>query len=156
LRFYLAFLSRGLPQVERGRGDLVVAVIERSWSTWRGKAIEPVIREALLRIAPDLGYLEVSAVGGWWNRQNNPEIDIVGMSTEGSGKNVSFIGSIKWHEARGLTRREYGDLVRDTPFVSGVTDATALLAVTRTGTLDEELPVTCLGPEDLLAAWTGA
>jgi uncharacterized protein len=156
LRFYLAFLSRGLPLVERGRGDLVVAAIERSWGTWRGKAIEPVIREALLRIAPDLGYREVGAVGGWWNRQNNPEIDIVGMSTEGNSKSVSFIGSIKWHETHGLTRREYGDLARDAPYVSGVTDATAMLAVTRTGTLDENLPVTCLGPADLLAAWAGA
>jgi hypothetical protein len=139
---------------ERGRGDLVVAAIERSWSTWRGKAIEPVIREALLRIAPNLGYPEVGAVGGWWNRQNNPEIDIVGMSAEG-GKNVSFIGSIKWHETHGFTRREHARLVRDAPYVSGVSDATAMLAVTRTGTLDEDLPVTCLGPADLLAAWAG-
>jgi hypothetical protein len=36
-----------------------------------------------------------------------------------------------------------------------VSDATAMLAVTRTGTLDEDLPVTCLGPADLLAAWAG-
>jgi hypothetical protein len=153
LRFYLAFLSRGLPLVERGRGDLVVAAIERSWGTWRGNAIEPVIREALLRIAPDLGYPEVGAVGGWWNRQNNPEIDLVGMSAEGGGKHVAFTGSIKWHETHGFTRREYARLVRDAPYVPGVTDATAMLAVTRTGTLDDDLPVTCLGPADLLAAW---
>jgi hypothetical protein len=156
LRFYLAFLSRGHPLVERGRGDLVLAAIERSWGTWRGKAIEPVIREALLRIAPNLGYPEVGAVGGWWNRQNNPEVDIVGMGAQGGGKNVSFIGSIKWHESHGMTRREYGDLVRDAPYVSGVTDATAMLAVTRTGTLDEDLPLTCLGPADLLTAWAAS
>lgn len=78
------------------------------------------------------------------------------MSAEGGGKNASFIGSIKWNEAHGLTRREYADLVRDASYVSGVTDATAMLAVTRTGTLDENLPVTSLGPADLLAAWAVA
>jgi hypothetical protein len=27
--------------------------IERSWTTWRGRAIEPVVRESLLRLLPD-------------------------------------------------------------------------------------------------------
>jgi uncharacterized protein len=81
LRFFLAFLKSGLPLVERGRGDLLMLAIERSWTAWRGKAIEPVVREALLRLAPDIGYSSVEAVGGWWNRQNNPEIDVIGVGT---------------------------------------------------------------------------
>ncbi len=36
LRFWLAFLERGLPIVERGRGDLLLERIERSWTSWRG------------------------------------------------------------------------------------------------------------------------
>jgi len=152
LRFYLAFLQQGVPLVERGRGDLVLLAIERSWATWRGRAVEPVIREALLRIAPDLGYPEVAAVGGWWNRQHNPQIDIVGMNGE-RHPGIAFVGSIKWHEARGFGMREYVDLVRDVRYVAGVNDETALLAVTRTGTAAVEMPIRCLGPGDLLAAW---
>jgi hypothetical protein len=153
LRFYLAFLRRGLPLVERGRGDIVLLTIERSWRTWRGRAIEPVVREALLRIGSDLGYAEVGEVGGWWNRQNNPEIDIVAMNRDGRGTAVTFVGSIKWRESQAFGRREYADLVRDAAQVPGVDDETELLAVTRTGTVGDEVPIRCLGPDGLLNAW---
>lgn len=153
LRFYLAFLRRGLPLIERGRGDLVLLSIERSWGAWRGKAVEPVIREALLRIAPDLGYPDVATVGGWWNRQNNPEIDIVGLNRGGDNIGISLAGSIKWHEVQGFGRREYADLVRDVRCVPGADDQTTLLAVTRTGAVTDQVPIRCLGPEDLLQAW---
>jgi hypothetical protein len=152
LRFYLAFLRGGLPLVERGRGDIVFLSIERSWGTWRGKAVEPVIREALLRISPELGYPEVAAVGGWWNRQHNPEIDIVAKSDARTAA-ISYAGSIKWHETRGFGRREYADLVRDIRYVPGASDQTPLLAVTRTGTADDAVPIRCLGPGDILGAW---
>jgi uncharacterized protein len=152
LRFYLAFLHKGLPLVERGRGDLVMLAIDRSWGTWRGRAVEPVIQEALLRIAPDLGFPEVAAVGGWWNRQHNPQIDIVGKSAERQA-GIAFAGSIKWHEARGFGRREYADLVRDVHSVPGVNDRTTLLAVTRTGTVADQVPIRCLGPDTILTAW---
>ncbi len=155
LRFYLSFLRRGLPLVERGRGDLVLLAIERSWGTWRGHAIEPVIRDALLRIAPDLGFPEVAAVGGWWNRHNTPQIDIVAKS-DARHPGIPFAGSIKWHENRGLSVREYRELVRDVHHIAGFNDQTALLAVTRTGTADDEVPIRCLGPGDILSAWPRA
>jgi hypothetical protein len=66
---------------------------------------------------------------------------------------VAFAGSIKWHETRGFGLREYNDLVRDVQHVPGVSDETTLLAVTRTGTADDEVPVRRFGPVDLLAAW---
>jgi uncharacterized protein len=37
LRFWLAFLQRGLPLVERGRGDVLLDRVERSWDSWRGR-----------------------------------------------------------------------------------------------------------------------
>ena len=52
LRFWLAFLGPYLPEIERGRGDLTLARIRASWTSWRGRAIEPVVREALHRL-PD-------------------------------------------------------------------------------------------------------
>ncbi|WP_187363874.1 hypothetical protein [Streptomyces piniterrae] len=47
LRFWLSFIGPGIPAVERGRGDRVLDTIRMSWTSWRGRAIEPVIREAL-------------------------------------------------------------------------------------------------------------
>ncbi|WP_228814610.1 ATP-binding protein [Nocardia otitidiscaviarum] len=82
LRFWLAFLERGIPLIERGRGDLALERIERSWTTWRGRAVEPVVRESLLRLLPDERWPGTEAVGGWWNRQNNPEIDLIGADRE--------------------------------------------------------------------------
>jgi AAA+ ATPase superfamily predicted ATPase len=151
LRFYLAFLRRGLPLVERGRGDLVLFNVERFWGTWRGRAVEPVVREALLRLAPSMGYPEVAEIGGFWTRSSSYEMDITGVSRE--GREVLLAGSIKWHENRDFSRGDYADLVRDAPLVPGVGDHTNLIAVTRTGKAVKEAPVTCFGPGDLLAAW---
>lgn len=80
LRFWLAFLGPHLGEIERGRGDRVLARIGASWTSWRGRAIEPIIREALERLAPPVLMGEDNApgiVGGYWTRTNNPEIDIV-------------------------------------------------------------------------------
>jgi hypothetical protein len=82
LRFWLAFLHRAIPLIERGRGDLALARIEQSWSTWRGRAVEPLVRDSLLRLLPDADWPDTEAVGGWWNRQNKPEIDLVGTDRE--------------------------------------------------------------------------
>lgn len=152
LRFYLAFLLKGLPLVERGRGDLALLAIERSWGAWRGRAIEPVIHDALLRIAPDLGFPDVAAVGGWWNRQHNPQVDIVAKNDERHAS-IAFAGSIKWHEAQPFGLREYNALVRDVHSVPGVSDQTTLLAVARTAEAAGGIPVRCLGPADILTAW---
>lgn len=152
LRFFLAFLNRRLPLVERGRGDLVLLAIERSWNSWRGLAIEPVIHDALLRLAPDLGFPEVAKVGSWWNRRHTPQIDIVAKSESRRG-GIAFAGSVKWHEGKPFGLREYGELARDVRSVPGVTDETKLFAVTRTGQASTEVPIECLGPADLLAAW---
>lgn len=152
LRFYLAFLQKGLPLVERGRGDLLLLAIERSWGAWRGRAVEPVIHDALLRIAPDLGFPEVAAVGAWWNRLNNPEIDIVGKN-DGRHADIAFAGSIKWHETQPFDLREYSTLLRDVHSVPGVSGQTRLLAVTRTGDAADGVPIRCLGSAELLTAW---
>jgi hypothetical protein len=154
LRFFLAFLNRRLPLVERGRGDLVLLAIERSWHSWRGLAIEPVIHDALLRLSPDLGFPEVAKVGGWWNRRHTPQIDIVAKS-EDRGGGIAFAGSVKWREGKPFGLREYAELVRDVHSVPGVTDETKLFAVTRTGHASTQVAIECLGPADLLAAWGG-
>ncbi len=42
--------------------------------------MEPVIREALILAAADLPWPEAVAVGGWWNRAFDPEVDLIGVS----------------------------------------------------------------------------
>ncbi|WP_239328468.1 ATP-binding protein [Frankia sp. CiP3] len=152
LRFYLAYLAAGLPLVERGRGDLLLRRVHRSWTTWRGRAVEPVVREALLRIAPELGWPEVEAVGGWWNRQNNPEIDLVGADRTGAANRIIFAGSIKWQTAKPFDQRDHAALIRDVAAVPGVDPGTKLLAVSRTG-VAADLPLRSVGPDEIMTAW---
>jgi hypothetical protein len=79
LRFWPAFIEPGIPEIHRGRGDLALRRIERSWTAWRGAAVEPVIRESLRRMD---GLPEgTGAVGGYWARSNDPEIDLPGADT---------------------------------------------------------------------------
>lgn len=153
LRFWLAFLLRGLPLVERGRGDVLVDRVGRSWTAWRGRAVEPIIRESLLRLLPSDQWSGGEVVGGWWNRQNKPEIDLVVADREPVAREIAFLGSIKWLENQAFDRRDYECLVRDMLAVPGVTPATPLVAVSRRG-VEKGLPLAAQwGPEDLLRAW---
>jgi AAA+ ATPase superfamily predicted ATPase len=153
LRFWLTFLQRAIPLIERGRGDLALERIERAWTAWRGRAVEPLIRESLLRLLPDDDWTETEAVGGWWNRQNNPEIDLVGADRSPVAAAVHFVGSVKWLESQPFGRREYDALVRDMLAVPGAAPDTPLVAVSRCGVTDG-LPLSAhWGPDDLVRAW---
>jgi uncharacterized protein len=153
LRFWLAFLLRGIPLIERGRGDLALTRIERSWPAWRGRAVEPIVRRSLLRLLPDEDWPETETVGGWWNRQNNPEIDLVGADRGPVAGRVHFVGSIKWLDAQPFGRRDYDRLVRDMLAVPGTLPDTPLVAVSRNG-VDADLPLAARwGPDDLVRAW---
>lgn len=153
LRFWLAFLLRGIPLIERGRGDLALARIERSWTSWRGRAVEPIIRQSLLRLLPNDDWPETEAVGGWWNRQNKPEIDLVGADRDPVARRVHFVGSIKWLENKPFGPREYDALIRDMPAVPGTDPGTPTVAVSRSG-VAAGLPLTAhWTPDDLVRAW---
>lgn len=153
LRFWLTFLLRTIPLIERGRGDLALERIERSWTTWRGRAVEPIVREALLRLLPDANWPETEAIGGWWNRQNSPEIDLVGADRRPVATKVHFVGSVKWLETQPFGPREYDALVRDALAVPGTTMDTPLVAVSRCG-VTVDLPLAAhWGPDDLVRAW---
>jgi len=127
--------------------------IERSFPSWRGRAVEPVIREALLRLLPDERWPETGAVGGWWNRQNNPEIDVVAADRTPAARAIHFLGSIKWLEHQPFDRHDYEALVRDMLAVPGAGADTPLVAVSRSG-VAPDLPLAAhWGPEDLVDAW---
>src|SRR5215204_4552714 len=75
--------------------------------------IEPVIREALERLAPPVLTGEdgvPGVVGGYWTRTNNPEIDLVVGDRSPVAKRVLALGSIKWLENAPFDRHDLGEL----------------------------------------------
>ncbi|MEV6106895.1 DUF234 domain-containing protein [Streptomyces sp. NPDC051940] len=151
LRLWLAFFERGIADVERGRGRQVADSVERSWPSWRGRAVEPVVREALARLLPDEQWPNVHEVGGWWPRTNNPEVDLVGADRV-PARGIGFVGSVKWHERTPFDRRDLAVLARDALAVPGASEDTPLIAVSRCGFEAEGLAA-AYGPEHLLKAW---
>lgn len=154
LRFWLAHLEDAVAQAERGRGEVSAARIQRSWPSWRGRAVEPVIRESLARRVPGGLFPEAVEVGGWWNRQNNPEVDLIGADTQPVARRVSFVGSVKWRDETPFGARDLAELVTSAQQVPGAEGA-ALVAVTRRPPTDAaaEGLAAHWGPEDVIAAW---
>ncbi|MGH4020469.1 MAG: ATP-binding protein [Pseudonocardiaceae bacterium] len=146
LRFWLHFLGPRVSEVDRGRGDRVLARIEEGWASWRGRAVEPIVREALLRLSAS------AAVGGYWTRTNDVEVDIVGADHDPVARRIDFVGSIKWHESRAFDGHELASLIRGRSRVPGTDERTPLVAVSRAGVRTEGLTAS-YGPGDLLAAW---
>lgn len=151
LRFWLAFVGPYFPEIERGRGDLTLARIGRSWTSWRGRAIEPVVREAMRRLPPGQLPDRTDVVGGYWTRTNDPEVDLVGADRAPVASAVTLVGSIKWLESRPFDSHDLAQLVAHRAAVPGADESTPLLVVSRSGTNTDGVAV--LGPEDLLTAW---
>jgi hypothetical protein len=139
-----------MPEVERGRGDLVLRRVRASWTAWRGTAIEPVIREALRRMSDQLPG-DPQVIGGYWTRSNDPEIDLVGANKAPVAQRIAFVGSIKWRELQPFDERDLAKLITHRSQLPGADQSTPLVAVTRTAATVSSLPT--LGPADLLTAW---
>lgn len=151
LRFWLSFISAGMPAIERGRGDQVLAAIKARWNSWRGRAVEPVVRQSLIRLPAGTLPEGTDAVGGYWTRTNDPEIDLVGADRAPIAKRITMVGSIKWLENKPFDGRDRTQLVIHRSRLPGADDTTPLLAVSRTGTTTNGVAI--LTPGDLLAAW---
>ncbi len=150
LRFWLAFLGPHLAEVDRMRSDLTLARIERSWTAWRGRAVEPLIRDALARLLPAHGIPAAPVVGGYWTRSNDVEIDIVGADREPVAARLLFLGSVKWLEA---AKFDDHDLVALQRHRSRLTpDPVPLIAVSRSGASTAHADAV-FTPADLIAAW---
>lgn len=150
LRFWLAFLGPHQPEIERGRGDLVLARIKTAWTSWRGTAIEPVIRESLRRM-PDRLPGDPKAIGGYWTRTNDPKVDLIGADREPIAQRIAFVGSVKWRDNHPFDERDLGALISHRSQVPGANDDTPLVAVARGGL--RVTSATAIGPADLIAAW---
>lgn len=151
LRFWLRFLAPSMAEIERGRGDITLARIWRDWTAWRGRVIEPMVREALARLLPDDTLPAAPAIGGFWTRNNAVEIDVVGADRGPVARRLLFVGSIKWLERSPFDDHDLADLHRHRAALT--TEPLPTVAVSRSG-------VSCRGPRavyspaDLLAAWS--
>jgi AAA+ ATPase superfamily predicted ATPase len=150
LRFWLAFLDPHMAEIERMRGDLTLARVRDQWTSWRGRAVEPLVRESLARILPYGDLPAAPAVGGYWTRSNDVEIDLVGADRQPVAKRLLFLGSIKWLESAPFDAHDLAALQKHRAALTD--DPVPLVAVSRNGVTVPGLQAT-FGPEDLLRAW---
>lgn len=151
MRLYLAVLRAAHEQARRGRPEAGFRLIERRWTSWRGRAVEPLVRQALE--LSDLPWPDVGAVGGWWNRRFDPEIDLVGADRAPVADRIHFAGSIKWLNGP-FDDRDLANLRRAAIEVPGLDPATAgLVVVSLSGTDITGDVALSWGPDDVIAAW---
>jgi AAA+ ATPase superfamily predicted ATPase len=159
LRLYLAALRAAQEQVRRGRPEAAFRVVERRWAAWRGRAVEPLVREALeiAAVDGDLPWPEVEAVGGWWNRQFRPEIDLIGADRAPVARRVYFAGSVKWL-ASPFDSHDLAELKEGAVRVPGFDYRETGLAVVSLSGAAERLDPSAIdllwGPGDVVGAWS--
>jgi AAA+ ATPase superfamily predicted ATPase len=157
LRFWLRFVEPHLGEIERGLGRVMAPRIAADFPTFRGRAIEPLIREALARLSinGDATFDGARDVGGFWTRDGSVEVDLVGADrSEPPVGSIAFVGAIKWREAGHIDGSDVAELARASAAVSGVSAATRLVAVSRTGfTRRIAAPIRKVEPDEIVAAF---
>jgi hypothetical protein len=155
LRFYLAIGRTAHDLSKRGRAEAAAGLVIRRWPSWRGRAVEPIIRDALSLAAADLPWPGATTVGGWWNRAFDPEIDLVGADRGPVARKLWYVGSVKWLDHR-FGSRDLAELQGGAPQVPGFDPGeTALISVSCTGFTDSAATALalCWLPEDIVGAF---
>jgi len=150
LRFWLRFCEPHMAEIERRRGDITLGRIRSGWGAYRGRAVEPLVREALARLLPDEQLPAAPVVGGYWTRTNEVEIDLVGADRSPVATSLIFVGSIKWHDRTAFDRHDEAILMRQRARLTG--DPVPLVAVSRSG-FDSPAVDARYAPDDLIRAW---
>lgn len=149
LRFWLRWVLPAYERVLRGRGEQVAEEIVAGWPDWRGRAVEPLVREGVERLLPDPRLGSAAAVGAWWDRHE--EVDLVGADAATAPAEVAFVGSVKWRDRRGFGREDARDLAAARARIPGAASA-LLVGVSAAGFRSADLDL-ALTADDLLAAW---
>jgi uncharacterized protein len=151
LRFWFRFIEPQLRNIEIGRPDLAITAFQRSWPSWRGRAIEPIAREAVLRLAPRIAgsLAAIESVNPWWERSGTHEFDLVGAGHDGL---PAAVGSIKWRESQQFNDRDLAKLATARSVIPHAERA-SLLAVSPNGAAPGVGVDMVLDAADLLAAW---
>ncbi|EST21142.1 ATPase [Streptomycetaceae bacterium MP113-05] len=150
LRFWIAFLEPHMAEIERMRGDLTTTRIRERWTAWRGRAVEPLVRESLARRLPDQWLPQAPVVGGFWTRSNDVEIDLVGADRQPVAKRLLFLGSVKWLDTAPFDAHDLAALHKHRAAVTD--EPLPLVAVSRSGARCGGLQA-MYGPEELLDSW---
>lgn len=153
LRFWLRFLADRIPDISRSRGDLVAADIGAAWQSYAGRAIEPLVRDAIERLLPDSRFGGARYLGSYWSRGNRVEVDLTGTTDAGGNDRIEFAGSIKWRERKPFDMTDAAELRELAPEVPGWDTTTRHVGVSRTGFTEEVDLDVALTPDDLIGAW---
>jgi AAA+ ATPase superfamily predicted ATPase len=151
LRFWLRFLEPHMAEIERRRGDIALDRVQSAWSTYRGRAIGPLIRAALARLLPDSQLPFAEVIGGYWTRSNQVEIDVVGADRSPVASRLLFVGSVKWQDNSRFDRHDGAALMRQRAQLTD--DPIPVVAVSRNG-FDRAMVDARYGPDDLIRAWS--
>jgi uncharacterized protein len=151
LAFWSRFIEHAQPLLDRGRTNQVLDDILRQWPDYRGRAIEPIVRESVARLLP-INDTDAHTVGSYWTRDGRTELDLVGIDGQGAKRRVSFVGSIKWRQSKPFSGTDASKLAAQRALVPGTDERTTLVAVSSSGFDVRDIPIT-LSPSDLLNAW---
>ncbi len=157
LRFWLRFIEPIRGEIDRGIGATNAGRIARAFLDYSGLAVEPIVRSALERMsaAGDERLGGGRIVGGFWTKDNQVEIDLVGADREEPGDKLqlSFVGTIKWRSAKALDGSDIARLEAATLRLAGANRDTPVVAVSRRGFERIARPVAEVTAEELLAAF---
>lgn len=151
LAFWWRFVRPVVDEIARGRPDIAFRRWQDGWTTYRGIAIEPLVRAALTRLAGTKGVPPAQHVGGWWTRTGDRELDLVGVDRWPSARSIRFVGSIKWRDRAPFGPADLDGLVAQRAQLDGAGVA-PFVAVSRTP-VTATGPLITLRPDDLLDAW---
>lgn len=148
LRFWFRYVERQVDVIVRGRGDIATAAFNRDWASWRGRAVEPLVRRGIELLGATDGRLAgVESVLPWWTRDGQVEVDVVAADRA----RTRVLGTIKWREVGGISRHEMAELGALRSRVPRAADA-ALAAICPSGEAPEQADL-AFSAADLVAAW---
>lgn len=153
LRSWLRYVGSSLAALERGAAAPVVRSAVEDWKVWRGLAVEPIVRESVLRLAlrdEELG--STGFVGGWWRRDHSIQVDLVLGDRHPVARSILALGSVKWRDRQRFERADEHELVMARHAVPGGESA-PLVGVSGTGFAPGIALVRRWTPDDLVQAW---
>jgi uncharacterized protein len=152
VRVWSRYVDPNLAAIQRGAAPSVVQRVLVDWEAWKGLAVEPLIRESVLRLALRDEQLSAAVHSGhWWRRDGQVEVDIVLGDRLPVANTVLAVGSIKWRQRGPFNPTDLRELSNAAALIPGAAD-TPLVAVSRVpGTVDGLSRMWT--PDDLVAAW---
>lgn len=152
LRVWGRYVAPNMPSIERGAGAAAVRRVLTDWEAWKGEAVEPIIRESVLRLAlRDASLVTAAHVGRWWRRDGQTEVDIVIGDRLPAAKSLLAVGSIKWRQTEPFGTNDLLELSRSANQLPG-TDGVKLVGVSRVPARVDGI-AKLWTPDDLVDAW---